>query len=140
MTHGKTVVLGRICYETWPRAHADGRRPVVITSRSAEELHPYPAPPGAEQARLAHSVREALRISRDLPGEILICGGARIFEETLPLASKLYLTSVDAEVSGDVLFPEWRQFPWRETWRREGRDQNFSYTMSVLEKDPEPSR
>ena len=36
LTAGRTLVLGRICYETWPRAHTQGRVPIVITSRSAE--------------------------------------------------------------------------------------------------------
>src|SRR4051812_14472452 len=31
-TAGQTVVLGRICFQTWPKVQADGRQPVVITS------------------------------------------------------------------------------------------------------------
>lgn len=30
-TAGRTVVLGRICFETWPQVLADGRQPVVVT-------------------------------------------------------------------------------------------------------------
>jgi dihydrofolate reductase len=79
-------------------------------------------------------VPDALAIAQDLPGEIMICGGQRIYEETLPLADRLLLTLVHAEVPGDTYFPEWRHFRWRETWRREGRDANFRYTFSILEK------
>ncbi|MDB6114422.1 MAG: folA, partial [Lacunisphaera sp.] len=32
-TAGTVVVLGRICFETWPKVLADGRQPVVITSQ-----------------------------------------------------------------------------------------------------------
>ncbi|MBI5381606.1 MAG: dihydrofolate reductase [Opitutae bacterium] len=124
-TRGQTVVLGRICYETWPRVDLDGRQPIVLTSR------PEIARPGT---RVAHSVPEALAIAETLPGEILVCGGQRIFEETLPLATRLYLTLVHAEVPGDVYFPEWRHLPWREISRRESRDASYRYTFFVLER------
>ena len=35
-TAGQTVVLGRICFETWPRFALDGRRPVVVTRNAAD--------------------------------------------------------------------------------------------------------
>ncbi len=124
-TAGRTVVLGRICYETWPRVRADGRVPVVITSNRAL------AAPGVH---LASDVPSALAVARTLPGEILVCGGQRIYEETLPLADRLILTLVHAEVPGDTWFPEWRHLQWRETYRREGADASYRYTFLVLER------
>ena len=124
-TAGQTVVLGRICFETWPRAALDGRQPVVITHL------PQQVPPGI---RTAGSVEEALAIAQTLPGEILICGGQSIFEATLPRADRLYLTLVHADVPGDVFFPEWRQLSWREAERRKGRDANYRYTFLTLER------
>jgi dihydrofolate reductase len=124
-TAGRTVVLGRICFETWPQVLADGRQPVVITSNRAL---------ASGRVRVAGNVPEALALAQALPGEIMICGGQRIYEETLPLADRLLLTLVHAEVPGDTWFPEWRHLPWRETWRRESRDANYRYTFSVLER------
>jgi len=100
-TAGQTVVLGRICYETWPQTLQDGRRPVVITH------NPNLARPGV---RVAPSLAEGLAIADMLPGEIYICGGQRIFEETLmlPRPQRLHLTLIHAEVPGDRFFPEWR--------------------------------
>jgi hypothetical protein len=37
--------------------------------------------------------------------EIFICGGAQIYEQTLPRCSDLYLTLVNREVEGDAFFP-----------------------------------
>lgn len=125
-TAGQTVVLGRICFETWPKVLADGRQPVVITSNQAL---------ASDRVRVAASVPEALAIARDLPGDILVCGGQRIYEETLPIADRLLLTLVHADVPGDTWFPEWRHLAWRETWRRESRDANYRYTFSILERD-----
>ncbi len=43
-TAGQTVVLGRICFETWPKVLADGRQPVVITSQPKRILSTKVAP------------------------------------------------------------------------------------------------
>lgn len=124
-TAGQTVVLGRICFETWPKVLADGRQPVVITSNQAL---------ATDQVRVAANVPAALAVAQTLPGEIMVCGGQRIYEETLPAADRLLLTLVHAEVPGDTFFPEWRHLAWRETWRQEGRDANYRYTFLQLDR------
>ena len=137
-TAGTIVVLGRICFETWPKALADGRQPVVITSQPGRILRGVagtPRPAGRAVTPLtAANLTEALTIAQTLPGEIMICGGQRIYEETLPMADRLLLTLVHAEVPGDTCFPEWRHLQWRETWRKEGADANYRYTFSILER------
>lgn len=149
-TAGQTVVLGRICFETWPKVLADGRQPVVITSKpepirnlAAQKVEPAvragPNLCGAQVPpqgiRTAANVPEALAIAQTLPGQIMVCGGQRIYEETLPLADRLLLTLVHADVPGDTWFPEWRHLPWREVWRKEGRDANYRYTFLDLIRD-----
>ena len=124
-TAGQVVVLGRVCFETWPGAVNDGRHPVVITRNRTL------ARPGVA---VAGSLTEALVIAESLPGDLYICGGQRIYEETLPLADRLLLTLVHAEVPGDTWFPEWWHLAWRETFRREGADANYRYTFLILER------
>lgn len=136
-TAGNVVVLGRICFETWPRVLLDGRLPIVISSQPARILADATRRFGADAARrvrVAPSVPAALALAQELPGEILICGGQRIYEETLPIAERISLTLVHAQVPGDTWFPEWRHLPWRETWRRESADANYRYTFSILER------
>lgn len=126
-TAGQTCVLGRICYETWPRVRLDGRRPVVITrNRDLEQ-------PGV---RVAPSLAAALQISESLPGAIYICGGERIYAETLALLRpmRLHLTLIHAEIAGDTHFPEWRHLSWREMARRESADENYRYTFFTLDR------
>ena len=163
-TAGQICVLGRVCFETWPRAALDGRRPVVISSRllapeHAEGRSPLAGdtdPKGSQNAGyrlqagsytglraplsnppiVVGSFPEALAVAETLPGEIYICGGQRIFEETLALDRplRLHLTLIHAEVPGDTFFPEWRHLAWREIARRESADANFRYTFFTLEK------
>lgn len=126
-TAGQIVVLGRVCFETWPRVLLDGRRPVVVTRNT--QL-------ASDQVKVAGSLAAALAIAEDLPGEIHICGGERIYEETLALdrPMRLHLTLVHADVPGDTYFPEWRHLAWCETSRRESADANYRYTFYTLER------
>lgn len=127
LTAGQTVVLGRICYQSWPKARTDGRHPIVITRDRTL------AQPGVE---IAPSVDAALALAETLPGEIMICGGARVYAETLslPRPIRLHLTLVHAQPDGDTFFPEWTNFPWRELSRRESADHGQRYTFLELEK------
>jgi dihydrofolate reductase len=126
-TAGQIVVLGRVCYQTWPHARTDGRQPVVITRNAAL---------AQTGVHVAVSLTEALTIADSLPGEIMICGGERIYAEALashrPL--RLSLTLIHADVEGDTFFPEWRHLPWHELTRRESHDAHFRYTFFELEK------
>jgi dihydrofolate reductase len=85
---------------------------------------------------VAPDLPHALAVAESLAGEIYICGGQRIYEETLALQRpmRLHLTLVHAEISGDTYFPEWRHLAWRELSRRESSDANYCYTFYVLER------
>jgi dihydrofolate reductase len=158
-TAGEICVLGRICYETWPRAQRDGRRPLVLTSRPLERLQPWApaatedATPGSDEPPLTaaaasdlrppilvSSLTAALEVAEGLPGEIYICGGQRIYEETLALSGRplrLHLTLIHADISGDTFFPEWRHLKWNEVTRKEGADANVRYTFLTLDRADE---
>ena len=126
-TAGKICVLGRVCYETWPRVRDDGRSPVVVSRNRGL------AQPGVH---VAASIQEALAIADSLPGELYVCGGQRIYEETLtlPRPMQLHLTLIHAEIPGDTFMPEWRHLAWRELDRRDSADANYRYTFYTLER------
>lgn len=52
----------------------------------------------------ARSLAEAIEMAGDK--RIYISGGARLYEEALPLVEKMYITEIDLEVEGDTYFPE----------------------------------
>lgn len=126
-TAGKTIVLGRICYQTWPRARQDGRKLIVVSSDKSL---------AADGVQVAGSVPEALALAEAMPGEVCVNGGERIFEEVLAMERpmRLHLTLVHADVEGDRYFPEWRHLEWREVSRRDSSDENFRYTFYILER------
>lgn len=132
-TAGQICVLGRICFETWPRANTEGRRPIVLTSHALIENR-YA---GENAPLVANSLTAALIAAEELPGEIYICGGERIYQETLALAGtralRLHLTLIHADLPGDTFFPEWRHLAWQEVSRREGADAHYRYTFLTLD-------
>jgi dihydrofolate reductase len=124
-TDGQIVVLGRICFETWPDVCQGGRRPIVVTSNAAL---------ASERVRVSPSLPSALELATGLPGEIYVCGGERIYEESmaLPQAARLYLTLVHAKVPGDRHFPDWRTAFPRVIERRETGGDGWRYTFLTL--------
>ncbi|MEI2646528.1 MAG: type 3 dihydrofolate reductase, partial [Candidatus Competibacter sp.] len=104
-TMGKPLLLGRRTWESIGRP-LPGRRMIVLTGDPTYR---------AEGCAVAHSLREALSLL-GAASEIMVIGGAGLFEQTLPLAERMYLTRVEAEIPGDVWFPEWDARQWRLAW------------------------
>lgn len=126
VTMGKPIVMGRKTWESLPGL-LPGRRHIVITRQPGYR---------AEGCTLVHSLEQALEAAGDVP-EVMIVGGGAIYKESLPRAQRLYLTLVEAEVTGDAYFPEIDHGAWREL-RREfhpADERNaYAYTFVDLER------
>jgi dihydrofolate reductase len=55
--------------------------------------------------------------SEDDNFEVIIMGGGQLYQQMLPLADRLYLTLIDADIAGDTYFPDWAGMAWREVER-----------------------
>ncbi len=97
LTTGHTIVMGRRTFESLPKGALPNRRNIVL-SRSGATF------PGAETFA---SLEEAL--SAVSPDEMVyIIGGASVYEQALPLASRLCLTEVnDVPSQADAFFPDY---------------------------------
>lgn len=94
-TMGYPMIMGRKTFDSFP-APLPGRRHIVL-SRNRDYM-----PKGGEYAT---SLTDALKLCGDVDKAFVI-GGAEIFEQSLPLVTKLLLTYLEREVEGDVTFPE----------------------------------
>jgi dihydrofolate reductase len=125
LTMGHHIIMGRKTYESIGRL-LPGRTTVIVT-RNADY-----AVPGAI---IAHSVADAINAAaRD--DEIFVIGGAEIFGEALPVATRVHLTTVDAEPAGDRLMPELGN-DWHETsveMFEADEKHPYAYRYSVLER------
>lgn len=126
-TAGQIVILGRVSFGAWKSLLDAGRRAIVVTRDDTL---------AGERVQVARSLGAALALAEDLPGEIYIAGGERIFAEAIarPEVTRLYLTLVHAEPAGDRHFPEWRTAFPRIVSERHGADAQYRYTFFTLER------
>ena len=92
LTLHHSVVMGRKTYETIGHP-LSSRQNIIVTHN-----HNY-CPPDVE---VAFSLPEALKLAKS--SEIFIIGGGDLYKQAIPLATKLYLTSIDAMPKGNVSF------------------------------------
>jgi dihydrofolate reductase len=122
LTLGKPILMGRRTYESIGRA-LPGRDNLVLTR--ARDWR-------AEGVTVVHSVSEALQRSAPNP-ELAVIGGAEVYRLTLPLAGRIYLTQVLAEVEGDTFFPEFSRSEWREVESSDyAADERHAYGMKFV--------
>jgi dihydrofolate reductase len=132
ITMGKPVVMGRKTWDSIGRP-LPGRTNIVISRQPDLEL---------EGARVVDTVEAALALAEavaEIDGvtELMVIGGAQIYALALPLAQRLYLTEVHAEVTGDARFPDWDRSQWLETSRdrHSAHDSNpYDYSFVVYER------
>jgi dihydrofolate reductase len=125
LTMGHPIIMGRKTYESIGRP-LDGRENVVISR------NPNFRPDGVT---VVQSIDEALASAKD--AEIMIIGGADIYEQTLPRADRIHLTLIHQGFDGDVYFPEIGEGEWKETEREDvdaGVDATFGYSFITLER------
>jgi dihydrofolate reductase len=102
LTLGKPIVMGRKTWESLPGLLPD-RRHIVVTRRQDYV---------AEGAETAADLDEAIALAGNVD-EIMIVGGATLYAEALPVADRLYVTLVDAEIDGDAYFPDFDIDAWK---------------------------
>jgi len=108
LTMGSAMLMGRKTFESLPGL-LPGRRHIVLTRDRAW---------GAEGAETVHDLNGALRVAGE--ARLSVIGGADIFVLFLPLADRIELTEVLAEIPGDTYIEDPRSSgEWREVWRED---------------------
>lgn len=126
LTVGKPIIMGSTTFASIGKPLPD-RINIVLTRDPALVAEGYV---------VVHSVEEALHAAQR-HDEIMVIGGANVFAQFLPLANKMYLTMIDAEIDGTVYFPEWNRNEWQEISREthEADEKNLHhYIFLTLEK------
>lgn len=111
MTVGKPVIMGRKTFEAIGKP-LPGRHNIVLT-RDAE----WRADGVTVVPNLAEAVAAAGLDPRARADAIMVIGGAQIYAEALPSATRIELTEVDAEPEGDTVLPAFDPARWREVAR-----------------------
>jgi dihydrofolate reductase len=103
LTMGTAMIMGRKTFDSLPGI-LPGRRHIVMTHDPDWNV---------EGVDVVHDLDSAIAAAADTP--ISVIGGAAIFELFEPIADKIELTEVLAEVAGDVSMPDLRSSErWHE--------------------------
>ncbi len=130
LTLGHPVIMGRKTCESIRSALGGplpGRTNIVV-SRKADF-----AAPGCE---VAPSIAAALELAALKPGgeHCFVIGGGEIYRLALPLATRLELTEIDADVEGDTYFPPFSLDEWCESFRQPAADDVLRYSFVTYER------
>ena len=108
-TLGKPIIMGRRTWDSLGRP-LPGRLNLVISRQPELRLE------GAEVfASLEAALLRADGWAREHGSEeLMVIGGAQLYEQALPQASRLYLTRIDLDPEGDAWFPELTEEQWQQ--------------------------
>jgi len=102
VTMGKPIVMGRKTWESIGRP-LPGRQNIVITRQEGYDA------PGCE---VVASPGGAIAVAGEAD-EIMVIGGSEVYDLFLPMADRVYLTRVHANVDGDAFFASLDEGEWR---------------------------
>lgn len=122
LTLGKPVLMGRKTYQSIGKPLID-RPNIVLTRNPCWE---------APRVIVVHTLEDALQRARPAT-ELMVIGGADVFELCLPRCSLIHLTQVHADLDGDTRFVAPDPSQWREAAREEhAADARHPYPFSFV--------
>ena len=101
ITMGKTVVMGRLTYQSIGRPLPDRKN--IVLSRNLVD----------KNVLIFNNLQEVLNFLKD-EDEVFIIGGEDIYCQTINKANKIYLTTIDKEIIGDKYFPDIDLSSWNK--------------------------
>ena len=120
LTTGNTIVMGRKTYESIGKP-LPNRRSIIITRDASYKV---------DGCEVVNSLEEALLLSNS---DCFIIGGGEIYRQSIGIADRLYITSIDKDFEGDTKFPD---IPgeWYESSFEEFSNDDFKYSFIEYER------
>jgi dihydrofolate reductase len=102
VTLNKPILMGRKTFESIGRP-LPGRENIIITRDKQY---------AAEGCTITHSLDDATKAC-STSNEVMIIGGANIYQQAIDKVERMYLTFIDGEFDADVFFPAWEKTAWQ---------------------------
>ncbi|OCH99097.1 dihydrofolate reductase [Legionella jamestowniensis] len=122
LTMGKPIIMGKKTFDSIGKP-LPGRLNIVLSKQSKP----------IEGVEVMDSFDKALALVSDA-SEVMIIGGAMIYQQALSKASRMYLTMIHHQFHADVFFPEFDKRNWQV---KEAvffpKDENNSYDMTFYQ-------
>lgn len=121
-TWAMPVIMGRKTFDSLKKP-LQGRLNIVITSQADWQFEGVVA-----TTDLADAITKAGEMQTN---EVFVIGGGRVYREALPMAGRIYLTSVHTNPEADTFFPELDNSEWQLLSVRDvAKDEKNAYDHS----------
>lgn len=111
ITVGKPVIMGRKTFDSIGKP-LPGRHNIVLTRDGGWQAEGVTVVPNLAEAIAAAGLDPHARADA-----IMVIGGAQIYAEALPSATRIELTEIDADPEGDTIMPAFDPSRWQEVAR-----------------------
>ncbi len=131
LTLGKPIIMGRKTWDSLGRP-LPGRLNLVVSRQPDLRLEGAEVFPSLEAAL----VRAQAWARAEDAEELMLIGGAQLYEQGLQRADRLYLTRVALSPEGDAWFPEFADSDWRmaSSIEHEAAAETPGYAFEVWER------
>lgn len=132
-TTNKVVIMGRKSWDSLPAKFKPlpNRHNIIVSRQDFGDLN----------VEVINNIQEVERIKKlygsgNEPMEVFVIGGAEIYNQTIDMADRLYLTEIDAEVEGDTFFPFFDKSQYTEVSRvHHAIDEKHKYAFDFVVYD-----
>lgn len=101
-TMGKPIIMGKKTLDSLPRL-LPGRLHLVLTHQEVEEN---------DQVKVFRDIDSLVEFIQTLDQEVMVIGGAQVYNQMIALSDKMLLTEVEATTEADVYFPTFDKTEW----------------------------
>lgn len=123
ITTGHPIIMGRKTFESIGRT-LPNRTNIIITRNRNYSI---------ENAKVVHSLNEALELAKEIDENIFIIGGGKIYDQAIDFADILEVTEVHENFEGDTYFPEIDLNVWKEISRiKHYKDEKNEFDYSFV--------
>ncbi len=126
-TWGMPIIMGRKTFESIAKKPLPGRLNIIITQQ--KKLNHLQ---NNIDTWVTHSLEEAIIQAEQTDcKEAFVIGGAQIYKAAMPIAQRIYLTRVHANIEGDTFFPEIDVTIWKQiSCKNYNADEKHAYPYS----------
>lgn len=126
-TMGKPIAMG---YNTFMSLRGGkplpGRHHIILTSKEIEKN---------EQITIVRTIDELLKYIENYKDEVMIIGGASVYNQMIKYADKLLLTEInESDSEADCYFPTFNKNEWEKELIKEYKDNEISYSHVLYKR------
>ena len=124
----KPVVMGHKTYQSIGKPIKNATNYILSNNRALQ----------IPDCKIINTIETILALSTQTKQEIMIIGGASIYQQFLPVADTMYLTLIEQEFTGDTYFPTWSNHDWQIVNQQRVITEIYPYNLLVLKNQNKP--